>query len=82
MGIGVAVAARWIARQEIEAGQLVAVPMPKGKLKRRWVASALKGRTLNLPERTFVGLARKSGDASSDDDMPPVFQTLWSLVLI
>lgn len=61
LGIGVAVAARWIARQEIEAGQLVAVPLTKGKLKRRWVVSALKGRTLNLPERTFVGLCEEVG---------------------
>lgn len=61
LGIGVAIAARWIARQEIEAGQLVAVSMPKGKLKRRWVTSTLKGRVLNLPERTFVGLCEEVG---------------------
>lgn len=61
LGIGVAVAARWIARQEIDAGQLVPVALPKGKLKRRWVVSALKGRTLNLPERTFVGLCEEVG---------------------
>lgn len=61
LGIGVAIAARWIARHEIEAGQLVAVSMPKGKLKRRWVTSTLKGRVLNLPERTFVGLCEEVG---------------------
>lgn len=61
LGIGVAIAARWIARQEIDAGQLVAVSMPKGKLKRRWVTSTLKGRVLNLPERTFVGLCEEVG---------------------
>lgn len=61
LGIGVAIAARWIARHEIEAGQLVAVSMPKGKLKRRWVTSTLKGRMLNLPERTFVGLCEEVG---------------------
>jgi DNA-binding transcriptional LysR family regulator len=61
LGIGVAISARWVARQEIEAGQLVVVPMPKGKLKRRWVTSRLKGRALNLPERTFVGLCEEVG---------------------
>lgn len=61
LGIGVAIAAKWIARNEIEAGQLVVVPMPKGRLKRRWVVSTLKGRQLNLPERTFVGLCEEVG---------------------
>jgi DNA-binding transcriptional LysR family regulator len=61
LGIGVAIAAKWIARNEIEAGQLVVVPMPKGRLKRRWVVSTLKARLLNLPERTFVGLCEEVG---------------------
>jgi DNA-binding transcriptional LysR family regulator len=61
LGIGVAVAARWIVRQEIDAGQLVPAALAKGKLKRRWVVSDLKGRTLNLPERTFVGLCEEDG---------------------
>lgn len=61
LGIGVAIAARWIARSEIAAGQLVALPMPKGKLKRRWAVSALKGRPFNLPERTFIGLCEEVG---------------------
>ena len=61
LGLGVAIAAQWIARNEIEAGQLVTVPMPKGKLKRYWVTSTLKGRPLNLAERTFVGLCQEVG---------------------
>jgi DNA-binding transcriptional LysR family regulator len=61
LGLGVAIAARWIARQEIEAGQLISVPLPKGKLKRRWITSTLKGRPMNLAERTFVGLCEEVG---------------------
>lgn len=61
LGIGVAIAARWIARTEIEAGQLVARSMPRSKLKRRWVVSTLKGRPVNLPERTFIGLCEEVG---------------------
>lgn len=61
LGLGIAIAARWIARAEIEAGQLVPVPLPKGKLRRRWVTSSLKGRRLNLAERTFVGLCEEVG---------------------
>ncbi len=61
LGIGVAIAARWIARAEIEAGQLIALPLPKAKLKRRWIVSTLKYRPLNLPERTFIGLCEEVG---------------------
>ncbi len=61
LGLGIAIAARWIARAELQAGQLVAVPLPKGRLKRRWITSTLKGRPLNLAERTFVGLCEEVG---------------------
>ena len=61
LGLGVAIAARWIARAEIAAGQLVAVPLPKSKLRRRWIAATMKGRALNLAERTFVGLCVEVG---------------------
>ena len=37
------------------------VGLPKAKLKRRWVVSTLKGRPLNLPERTFIGLCEEVG---------------------
>lgn len=61
LGLGVAIAARWIARAELAAGQLAAVPLPKGRLRRRWVTSSLKGRPLNLAERTFIGLCEEVG---------------------
>lgn len=61
LGLGVAVAARWIARPELEAGQLVPVTVPKAKLHRRWITAHLKGRPLNLAERTFVGLCEQVG---------------------
>jgi DNA-binding transcriptional LysR family regulator len=61
LGLGVAIAARWIARTEIAAGQLIAVPLPKGKLRRRWITSTLKARPMNLAERTFVGLCGEVG---------------------
>ncbi|WP_395748428.1 LysR family transcriptional regulator [Prosthecobacter sp.] len=67
LGIGVAIAARWIARSEIEAGQLIAQPLPKAKLKRRWIVSTLKNRPLNLPERTFIGLCEEVGRRMSSD---------------
>lgn len=67
LGIGVAIAARWIARSEIEAGQLIVQPMPRGKLKRHWAVSTLKDRPLNLPERTFVGLCEEVGRRMIDE---------------
>jgi DNA-binding transcriptional LysR family regulator len=59
--LGIAVAARWIAQSEIAAGQLVPIRLPKAKLRRRWVTSFLKGRPLNLAERTFIGLCEEVG---------------------
>ncbi|SKB04286.1 DNA-binding transcriptional regulator, LysR family [Prosthecobacter debontii] len=61
LGLGIAVAARWIAQSEIAAGQLVPIRLPKAKLRRRWVTSFLKGRPLNLAERTFIGLCEEVG---------------------
>lgn len=61
LGLGAAISARWIARPEVEAGQLVPVPLPKARLRRRWVTCSLKGRPLNLAERTFVGLCEEVG---------------------
>ncbi|MBX7207392.1 MAG: LysR family transcriptional regulator [Verrucomicrobiaceae bacterium] len=61
LGIGVAVAAGWTAQAEIAAGQLVAIPLPRAKLRRRWVANTLKGRPLSLAERTFLGLCKEAG---------------------
>lgn len=61
LGLGIAIAARWIARAEIESGQLIPVPLPKSRLRRRWIVAWLKGRPLNLAERTFTGLCEEVG---------------------
>lgn len=61
LGIGVAVVADWTARTELKARQLVAVPLPKAKLTRKWVATTLRGRPLNLAEQTFLGLCQEVG---------------------
>ena len=56
IGIGAGVLAPWIAREELASGTLVALPLGKKKLKRRWGVSFLKGRRLPLAEETFAGL--------------------------
>jgi DNA-binding transcriptional LysR family regulator len=56
IGIGVGVLAPWIAREELENGSLVSLPLGTRKLRRRWGVAHLKGRRLALAEETFVGL--------------------------
>ncbi|MEO5958528.1 MAG: LysR family transcriptional regulator [Opitutaceae bacterium] len=56
IGIGVGVLAPWIAREELENGSLVSLPLGARKLRRRWGVAHLKGRRLALAEETFVGL--------------------------
>ena len=56
IGIGVGVLAPWIARQELETGALVSLPLGPRPLRRRWGVAHLKGRRLALAEETFVGL--------------------------
>jgi DNA-binding transcriptional LysR family regulator len=56
LGVGVSILAPWIARKEIEEGSLVALPLGRSKLERRWGILHCRGRPLNLAEETFVGL--------------------------
>jgi DNA-binding transcriptional LysR family regulator len=56
LGLGISIAAPWSARSEIEQRSLVALPLGKRKLKRRWGVLHWRGRRLSLAEETFVGL--------------------------
>lgn len=56
IGIGPGVLAPWIARQELESGSLISLPLGPRKLRRHWGVAHLKGRRLALAEETFVGL--------------------------
>ena len=58
LGLGVSILAPWIARREIEEGSLVALPLGRKKLTRRWGILQWSGRRLTLAEETFVGLCR------------------------
>lgn len=60
LGLGVSILAPWIARQEIEGGSLVALPLGRKKLMRRWGILQWAGRRLNLAEETFIGLCRSA----------------------
>ena len=56
LGLGVSILAPWVARKEIEEGSLVALPLGRRKLHRRWGILHWRGKRLNLAEETFVGL--------------------------
>jgi DNA-binding transcriptional LysR family regulator len=56
LGLGVSILAPWIARKEIEEGSLVALPLGRRKLHRRWGILHWRGKRLNLAEETFIGL--------------------------
>jgi DNA-binding transcriptional LysR family regulator len=56
LGLGPGVLAPWVAAAEVANGTLVALPLGKRKLKRRWCVAYWKGRRLALAEEIFVGL--------------------------
>ena len=58
LGLGVGVMAEWVARPEVAAGSLAWLPLPGGRVRRRWAVAAQAGRPLSLAEQTFVGLCR------------------------
>ncbi len=58
LGLGVSILAPWIAQEEIKEGSLVAVPVGRRKLSRRWAVVYQRGKRLGLAEETFIGLCR------------------------
>jgi len=58
LGLGVSILAAWTAREELGEESLVALPLGKRKLKRRWGVLHWRGRRLSLAEETFVGLCK------------------------
>ena len=58
LGLGVSILAPWLTRKELEAGELVSLPLGRRKLKRNWGLLHWRGRQLTLAEETFVNLCR------------------------
>ncbi len=65
-GLGVSILAPWVAREDIAAGKLVALPLGRRKLTRNWGVLHRRGRRLNLPEEQFVSLCRREGTRLAD----------------
>ena len=57
-GLGISIMAPWIAREEIAARSLVALPLGRRKLRRQWGILHWKSRRLTLLDETFVGLCK------------------------
>jgi DNA-binding transcriptional LysR family regulator len=56
LGLGVSILAPWTAQKELKDRSLVALPMGRRKLRRRWGVLHWRARRLSLAEETFVGL--------------------------
>lgn len=61
-GLGIAIMARWSAQRELAEGSLVALPMGRKKLKRKWGILNWRGRRLSIAEEKFVGLCKSVCD--------------------
>lgn len=60
LGLGISILAPWVARKELEEGSLVALPLGRKKLSRRWGILHWRGKRLNLAEETFIGLCESA----------------------
>ncbi len=60
LGLGVSILAPWIAKKELEDGSLIALPLGRRKLQRRWGVLHWRGKRLNLAEETFIGLCESA----------------------
>ena len=60
LGLGISILAPWICRTEIEDGSLLALPLGRKKLSRRWGIIHWRGKRLNLAEETFIGLCESA----------------------
>ena len=58
LGLGVSVTAEWVARPEVAQKSLALLPMPAGKLRRKWCVATLAGKKLSVAEQTFLGLCQ------------------------
>jgi DNA-binding transcriptional LysR family regulator len=60
LGLGVSILSPWIARKELQENSLVALPLGKRKLRRKWGVIHWRDRRLSLPEETLLALCRSA----------------------
>ena len=64
LGLGIAVAAPWVAHKELAEKSLIALPLGQRKLKRTWAILYSRGHGLSLAEEAFVGICRAFAQSS------------------
>ena len=57
-GLGVSILSPWTAKEELDEGSLIALPLGKRKLRRRWGVLHWQGRRMSLVEDSFIGLCK------------------------
>ena len=58
LGLGITIMAPWVAREELRSKELVALPLGRRKLRRKWGVLHWKGRPFGWAEETFMQLCR------------------------
>lgn len=62
LGLGISILAPWIVRKELDARELVALPLGRRKLKRQWGILWRRGKRPTLAEETFARLCKQQTD--------------------
>ena len=62
LGLGISIAAPWIASAEIREGSLVWLKMPGPPLRRNWCIASRSEHRPTIAEQTFQGLCRATAD--------------------
>ncbi len=65
LGLGIALMAPWVAEKELAEGSLVARPLPKFPVRRRWAVLQQSARELRQAESTFIGLCKMACHAAN-----------------
>jgi DNA-binding transcriptional LysR family regulator len=60
VGLGVGILAPWVTARETEAGSLVSVPFPSGRMEREWGVASYGGNKLSFMAETFLGLCKEA----------------------
>ncbi len=60
IGVGISILAPWMAKKEIAEKSLVALPLGRRKLQRRWGILHWRAQRLSLIEETFAGLCQSA----------------------
>ena len=58
VGVGVGIVAPWVAQDEIDSGELVAIPLGIATRRRSWGLLCHEGRQLTMVEEDFLRICR------------------------